>query len=159
MATAAEIITDSLGEILVQADEQSVESVEMQTSIRYLNRMMAEWSSLGMSLGFTNISNPTDTVTVQDGALGAVVSNLALKLAKQYDEPVTADLVASARDGMKAIEFLSVTLQPTPRPNTLPMGSGNEEWPYIDHFYNEESTNDILTEDNSGSVLLESENE
>ena len=128
MATASEIITDALIELLVQSSEQAIESAEMQSAIRYLNRMMSEWAARGMSLGFTNIVNPGDTVTVPDGALGAVVSNLAMKLAKQYDEPVTQDLLISAKDGIKAVLHLTVHQVPTSHPSTLPIGSGNENW-------------------------------
>ena len=139
MATAAELITDALSEILVQPDEQSVESVEMQTSIRYLNRMMSEWAVRGMSLGFTQIVNPTDAVTVADGAQSAIVYNLAIKLAKQYDEPITVDLAANAKDGMRAILDLTVTNYSTSMPNTMPVGSGNEGYwnggGDYDHFY------------------------
>jgi hypothetical protein len=69
---------------------------------------------------------PSDTVTVADGALGAIVSNLAIKLAKQYDEPVTGDLLQSARDGKNAVLHLTVSRKSTQMPNTMPRGSGNE---------------------------------
>ena len=126
MATAEEIITDALGEILVQASEQSVEPEAMQTSIRYLNRMMSEWAARGMSLGFTIITNPADSVTVPDGALNAVVYNLAIKLSQQYDAPITVNLASSAKDGMSAVLDLSVTSGATQMPSTMPLGSGNE---------------------------------
>jgi hypothetical protein len=160
MATAAELITDSLGELLVQESEQSVESVEMQTSIRYLNRMMSEWAARGMSLGFTQIVNPVDIVTVPDGALSAIVYNLAIKLAKQYDSPMTVDLAANAKDGMRAILDLTVTVEATQMPNTMPIGSGNEGYwnggSTNDHFYPGVDT-DTLTDESNRNITLETD--
>ena len=121
--TAATIITDALQEILVQASEQPVEASEMQSGIRYLNRMMSEWDALGYPLGFTVITNPSDLVTIPDGAINAVVLNLAIKLAQQYDEPISQSLAMAARDGMQAVQNLSVEAEPTLYPSTLPVGS------------------------------------
>jgi hypothetical protein len=159
MATANQVITDAYQEILVQADEQSMSDANMQAAIRTLNRLMLKWDVSGMPLGFTIITNVSDTVTVSDGALDAIVANLAVRLAPQFDRNVSIELAAAARSGMKSIEFISVTIAPTPRPDNLSIGSGNESWPYVDHFYNEEQDNELLTENNNGSITLESETE
>ena len=145
MATAGQVITDALQELNVQADEQSIQSTDMQAGIRYLNRMMFEWDATGLPLGFTMITNPADIVTVPDGALSGIIANLATRLSSQFDVAIPIELAASAKSGMEAIEFIAVTVNPVPKPDTLSIGSGNESYPYVDHFYNEEIDNDILT--------------
>ena len=156
MATASEIITDSLGEILVSAAEQPVTGSEMSTAIRFLNRMMAAWSSSGLALGFTVINSSSDTVTIPDGAIDGVVASLAVRLAPQYDVTITAELMAAVKMGMNAVRDIAVTVEPTQLPCTMPIGSGNE---YSsgnsigDRFY--PCPEDTALTEEGGKVLLE----
>jgi hypothetical protein len=154
--TASSVITDALQEILVQASEQPIESSEMKTGIRYLNRMMASLDANGISLGYTVVSNPSDTITVPDGAIEGIVYNLAIRLAQQFDEPISPTLAASARTGLSAMRKITVVPLPTAYPGTLPVGSGNEgDGTHVDHFY-PTTPDSVLTEDN-GNILLESD--
>ena len=156
METASSLISDAFSEILVQPNEQSLESVDFQTGVRYLNRMMASWDAKGYSLGFTNINNPSDLITVPDGAMGPMVFNLAVLLAPQYDIPVSSNLILNAREGMQAVRRLTVKARPTPYPCTLPIGSGNEKnQTYSDYRYYPCPDEEILTEQ-EGAILLES---
>lgn len=156
--TAATLISDALGEILVSAAEQPVEAAQMSGAIRVLNRMMAAWSSAGIALGYTAITGPSDAITVPDGALDGLVTNLAVRLAPQYDESVTPELLKAANDGMKAIRQIAVTTTRTPYPCTLPVGSGNE-WDIAgsvtDKFY-PCTTDTVLTEE-GGNIQLEND--
>lgn len=154
MTTGTEVIHDSLQKILVQADEQGYQPSEYQSGMRELNDMMTEWDALGYSLGFTLLTNITDTVTVPAGAIGGIKSNLAMRLAPEFDVEVTQGLAAQAKSGLQAVMNISVVVQPTQLPDTLNIGSGNEDEPYIDHFY-PGVTDSVLTEDN-GNILLES---
>lgn len=126
MATAGEIITDALQEINVQEDEQSIQNTDFQAGLRYLNRMVNEWAARGMSLGFTTITKISEQVTVPDGVLGAIVSNLAIRLAPQFDVAIPIELAATAKDGMDAVRHLTVGTEATQMPGTMPIGSGNE---------------------------------
>lgn len=156
METANSIVRDALSEILVQPAEQPVQSVDFQTGVRYLNRMMASWDAQGLSLGYTVVNNAADAITVPDGAISGIVYNLALKLAPQYDIPINPELRANALDGLDAIRNLSVTTQPTSYPCTLPIGSGNEwDGSYVDFHHYPCPEEEMLTE-REGSILLES---
>jgi len=154
METAKEVINDSLQEMLVQAAEQPIEAVDFQTARRYLNRMMAMAPYNG--LGYTQVTNPDDLVTVPDGALMGIVKNLTVYLLSTYDMPITSELMATAKDGLKEIRRLAVTVLPTAMPCTLPIGSGNEQENTFNnqHFYSCPD-DEILTE-TGGSILLES---
>ena len=145
MDTAAEVIQDALSEILVQPSEAPIQADEAQTAIRAMNRMMAQFDSQGISLGYTKVTSLGDLVTIPDGALNGLVYNLALRLSPQFDAPVTQALVAAAADGLDAMRRLSVEIIPSSLPPTLPIGSGNEGEYCQDHFYDEDDTA-ILTE-------------
>ena len=155
METAQSVIDDSLQAILVQASEQPIEAVDFQTSRRYLNRMMATTPYNG--LGFTQITNPDDLVTIPDGALEGVIFNLAIKMLPTYDMPLTAELNNNARAGLQEIRRITVVIQPTSFPCTLPIGSGNEQENTFNnqHFY--PCPDDELITERGGSILLEGE--
>lgn len=156
METAGDIIRDSLQEILVQDSEQPMTPSETQAAIRYLNRMMASWDLMGISLGFTSITKLSDPVTVADGALSAIVYNLALKLAPQFDIQPSPLLVLNAREAMGAVRSLAVVIEATCLPETLPLGSGNEGETVdsLTHFFPPKD-DDMLTEQGN-NIELES---
>tara|TARA_R110002153_G_C13303360_1_gene495848 strand:+ start:174 stop:1004 length:831 start_codon:yes stop_codon:yes gene_type:complete len=141
METAADVIKSALQELLVQASESPLEPSEYQDGIKYLNRMMAGYSVKGINLGYTKVTNIADPITVDDGALEGIVFNLALKLAPQYGAQVPQMLYENAKDGRKAMLRLSVNVKPSQYPDTLPMGSGNQNGSYYyqDNFYPDNS--------------------
>ena len=151
--TAESLITDALGEAFINAQEQPTESVDMQKGIRYLNRMMAELDSRGISLGYTVVDDPSDLITVPDGAINGVIYNLAIKLAPSYGEAISIELSNNAKLGMSAMVDLAVEVLPRKLPCTLPVGSGND-----DRFRNRKffpcPDDTVLTEDN-GNIILE----
>ena len=155
METATTVINDALQAIVVQASEQPIQTVDFQTSRRYLNRMMATVPFVG--LGFTTITLPDDLVTIPDAALEGVIFNLAVKLLATYDMPLTAELSQNARDGLKEIRRLTVVVLPTQMPCNMPIGSGNEgENTYSNQHFYACPDDEVLTEQ-GGSILLESD--
>jgi len=154
METAQSIINDALQEILVQASEQPIQPVDFQTARRYLNRMMTTTPFNG--LGYTVVTLPDDPITIPGGAVEGVIFNLAKRLLTTYDMPLTAELAQSAKDGLREIRLITVKVQPTNMPCTLPIGSGNEqENTYnTDHFY--PCPNDELLTEQDSAILLES---
>jgi hypothetical protein len=124
--TAADVISDSLVELVVQADEQPITASESQSAIRYMNRFMFMLSANGVNLGYTEVSDLGDAITIPSGAIMGLVKNLAILLAPQYDVPVTQELRVQATEALRAMRRLGTTRQPTQRPCTLPIGSGNE---------------------------------
>ena len=154
METAESVINDALQEILVQASEQSLQPVDFQTGRRYLNRMLAGVPFSGM--GYTVVTKPSDPITIPDGAIEGVIFNLAERLLTTYDMPLTAELSKSAKNGLKEIRRITVTVMPTQMPCTLPIGSGNEGDDTFNntHFY--ACPDDELLTEQGGSILLES---
>jgi len=155
METAESVINDALQEILVQASEQALQTVDFQTGRRYLNRMMT--TTPFNLLGFTTVTNPSDPITVADGAIEGIVFNLAKRLLTTYDVALTPELLQSARDGLSEIRKIAVVVKPTSFPCTLPIGSGNEQENTFNnqHFY--ACPDDELLTEQGGSILLESD--
>lgn len=156
METADAIVTDALQELVIQASEASIPAVDAQTAIRYMNRMMARLAARGINLGYTNVSSLGDLITVPDGAVSGVVTNLAVELGNQYDVPISPGLAARASAGTDAMLDLAFVIVPTRFPDTLPRGSGNTgEFGRFNSTFYPGSTDDILDEAGN-SIELES---
>lgn len=155
MTTVRDIIVDALEDLVVQADEAEIEPSEAKTAIRVLNQLMAMYDSDGISLGFTTVNSLDDTITIPEGAVLPVVSNLAMRLAPKYlTGEVPSHLIVAARKGYKILCKIANNRITTAYPGTLPIGSGNEYPAYdFDKFYPEQSGT-ILSEQN-GSISLE----
>lgn len=123
--TAGDIIKDALTELTIQAQEQSVPAVDLNTGIRYLNRMMSALDADGIKLGYTIVSAPNDNLTIPAGAYESLVYMLAMRLAPGFDIQVSPDLRYLARDGEKRLAKIGVTMLKQNFPSTLPIGSGN----------------------------------
>lgn len=152
--TAYSIVKSALQEILVQSSEQPIEGDEFQDAVKYLNRMMAEFDAAGIALGYTQVSDPDDAITVADGAINGMIFNLAIRLAHTYDEPISPTLAIAASEALIAMRNVGVVMEQTGFGGTLPIGSGNEGDNFeVTHFY-DDLPDDILTE-TGGNILIE----
>ena len=134
--TAKDVINDTLQELIVQANEQAIEAVEFNTAVRYMNRMMAEFAADGIPLGYSQVSNAADPITIPAGAINGLIYNLALHLATTYDVPVGPELAVKAASAKNVMIKIASQISPTSYPGTLPIGSGNEgDAVYDDKFY------------------------
>jgi hypothetical protein len=149
-----EVVTDALEEIIVQTSEYPISASDGKKAIRALNDMMTSWDAKGINLGYTIVSDMKDEVTVPRGAILGIKKNLAISLAKSFDEPVTDDLRIEARDGLRTIISISIGGSTTEYPCTLPQGSGNTYPGYADNKFYPEQESTILTE-TGGSIGLE----
>jgi len=83
----------------------------------------------------------SDIVTIPDGAIRGLASNLALELAPQFGGKVSNALVKQADEGMKTLLKYGVKIGQALYPHSLPMGSGN----YCYSDYSNSSPNAQMT--------------
>lgn len=126
--TVAEIMQDVLQNIVVQASEASVEPAEANDFIRALNRFMWRLEARQIFLGYTKVTNTGENVTVPNGALDGIVSNLSLKMFAQYvtDQLPPQTLINDAREGMKSLRSIGLNMPDMQYPQILPIGSGQD---------------------------------
>jgi len=148
-------IKSALELLLVQASEQPVQQEEAQDSIRKMNDMMLEIESSGLPLGYTEVSDLGDDVTVPDYSRRMVIYNLAIQLGPAYDVPITADVRSIAAEAMESVERIVIKVPFAIYPDTLPVGGGNDCGSYDRTFYPGEEDGDIILEESPGSILLE----
>lgn len=154
MEKAEVVISDIMQEVLVQSAGQPVSGIDSNLCIRYMNRFMDSMSVYGVSLGYTKINTPSDYVTIEPGGMDGLVFNTALRLCNQYDIPVSQGLAISAMSGKSAMYQIGVQSQKASMPDTMPIGSGNEDnyGAVINKFY---TGSDLIEQELQGSILLE----
>lgn len=126
MAQAYQVIDSALKRILVQGSEVFPESDEYQDAIFAMNNYMLSLVAEGISLGYTEVSNLGDVITIPTGALRGLIANLAIELAPDYDGVISQGLAKAAKEGENVMRLLGQTITSSQFPATLPIGSGNE---------------------------------
>ena len=155
MATASQVIKAALQRILLQDSEAPLIASEYQDAIFAMNNWMLDLDAMGVKLGYTEVTNIGDEVTIPPGALRGLIANLAIEVAPDYDAQPTQALVAAALGGLKAMRKLGVRMGRSRFPSTLPIGGGNETDGYrTTHFY-PDLEEQILAE-TTGAIGLES---
>ena len=134
--TVEQVIRPALQELLVQGSETPLEADEYRDTIFALNTWMADLEARGVDLGYTTVDSLSDVVTVPDGAIMGIVSNLALLIAPQFGAMPSNELYRKAKRGMNTIYKLGQVIIDSEYPHTLPRGSGNNPSPVLgDNFY------------------------
>lgn len=155
MATVAQVATASLKRILVQAADAPLEADEYQDYIFALNNFMLALDAEGITLGYTEVSDLGDEVTVPAGALRGIIANMAIEVAPDYNGTVSPALANAAAEGMQVMRIIGQTISASSYPSTLPVGSGNESGQFPSRkFYDGASEAEILAE-TTGAISLE----
>lgn len=155
MATAAQVIKAALQRILVQASEAPLEASEYQDAIFAMNNIMLALDADGVRLGYKEVTNLGDDVTIPPGALRGLIANLAIEVAPDYNGQITDGLVAAAANGTKTMRMLGVRISQSSYPGTLPIGSGNEDDSgYATYkFYDDDEA--LILAETTGAIGLE----
>lgn len=154
--TAAQVTKAILQEILVHGSESELEADEFQDTVFAMNNYMFAQAAIGINLGYTEVADLGDTITVAPGAIQGIISNVAVMVAPQFGAAIEQSLIQKAKVGLDAMRKLSRNITPTPHPSTLPIGAANE----LDHVFDDqhffpETDENILTETNN-NIGLES---
>ena len=125
MTTMREIVQDAFEEIGAKTAEVALTNDELQSGIRRCNDMLAEWSDIGVIVGYNEVLNGDDTVNIERNAVAAIKYNLAIRLAPSYQKVVGSALAAIASGAMDVLLASNSDLSNIAYPDTLPLGSGN----------------------------------
>jgi len=155
MATVAQVAKASLQRILVQASEAPLQPDEYSDFIFAMNNYMNDLDASGIQLGYTEVSDLGDDVTIPTGALRGLIANMAIEVAPDYNGIISQGLVKAARDGFNTMRLIGQSMGVSKMPSTLPIGSGNEDnlYGFSSHFYPDAEA-EILAE-STGAIGLE----
>lgn len=145
MTTMREVVEDAMEDITVKKAEVALTNDELQSGIRRLNDMLAQWNELGIIVGYNPVTNGDDTLELEPAAIAAVKAKLAIKLAPSYSKPITAALAENASEAMTMLAIANSNIGEIAYPDTLPIGSGNEcsDYGTYDRFFNQNKTSNF----------------
>ena len=129
------MIIEAYTEIGYASYEFDLGPEEMQTGLRRLDAMVAEWNGSGIRIGYplpdspqySDIDAPTG---VPDSANSAIYTNLGLALAPTVGKAVSADTRNRAHDGYSTLLRKAAMPEEQQLPPTMPRGAGNKPWVY-----------------------------
>lgn len=113
---------------------------QLESALRRLDSMMADWNGKGIRLAYPLPGSPEDSdidaeSEVPDSANEAIITNLAIKIAPAYGKQVMAETKVSAKNGYQTLLSRATMPQEMQLPGTLPLGQGNKPWRvYDDEF-------------------------
>ena len=126
METVTEVVSGALKLLEVRTAESAITPEEAEDGLTALNDMMNEWNVDGINIGYETLDDVEDELFVTLGSLGAIKSNLAIYIAPEYGRTVTAVLFERAKRSKRSLRA-SIPLNASQYPDSLPIGSGNED--------------------------------
>jgi hypothetical protein len=134
MWTKQQLIEQAFAELALAGYVFDLDADTLESALRQLDTMMAEWSGAGISIGYAlpatpDDSNIADDSGIPDTANRAVYMNLAVQSAAGRGKSLTAQTIAAATRGYNALLGAAVT--PTSQSSGMPLiGAGNKPWRY-----------------------------
>jgi hypothetical protein len=106
---------------------------QLQSALRRLDAMMAEWNAKGLRLGYSMPSSPQDSdlddpTFSPDSAWEAVITNLAVRIAPGYGKTVSPDTKMVAKNAYNTLLQRATFPLEQQLPSTMPLGAGNKPW-------------------------------
>lgn len=124
---------------------------EDQSQLRQLDAMMAEWEdNEGIVLGFNYAGNGYGAINedsgIPRGALSAVASSLAMRLAPTMGKSMAAEAKAALGRSMGTLRAKYCAIPPMQMGRNTPRGAGNRGWSGIgtSYFVTEVSDTEII---------------
>lgn len=103
MTTAATIVSRALRLLRVVDSSEAPEAEDFETARQALNGMLRRWEANGLALGWQDVDNPADELSIPAEAEQAVAFNLALMLRAEYGVSLDADVVEFAQEGLSEL--------------------------------------------------------
>ena len=132
-STKRQIVDMAYEECALAGYEFDVSPEELQSALRRLDALMAEWQATGLRLAYNfpasiGTGNLDDWSGVPDGALDVSAKYLALRIAPRMNKAFGAEARRALASGMVALRTLcAVPVERQLAVNT-PYGAGNKYW-------------------------------
>lgn len=104
---------------------------QLESAVRRMDAMMAEWNGKGIRLGYPIPGSPQDTdlddpSNVPDSAWEAITANLALRLAPTMGKTPSVETKITAKNAYNTVLNRACFPPEMQFPGTLPSGAGNK---------------------------------
>lgn len=111
----------------------------LESALRRLDTMMAQWNAKGLRLGYPLPTSPGDSDLDQetdtpDAAWEAIITNLAIRIAPQFGRTPQPETKATAKMAYDTIMAKAAMPPEMQLPGAMPAGAGNKPWVWDDAF-------------------------
>lgn len=133
-----QFVTAAFEEIGLASYVFDLQPEQLQSALKRLDAMMADWNGKGIRLGYPIPSSPqysdlNEPSEVPDSANEAIITNLAVRIAPSYGKVVMPETKAIAKDSYNTL-LSRATMPPEQQlPATMPTGAGNKPWRVADN--------------------------
>jgi hypothetical protein len=142
MWTKQQIIEQAFDELALAGYVYDLDPDQLESALRRLDTMMAQWSAVGIAIGYLLPSSPDDSDIASDSgipdtAVEAVYMSLAVKLAASRGKTLTPQTLSAAGTGYSRLlgDAARAAARQQPMPNTMPRGAGNKPWRGCSPFF------------------------
>lgn len=126
MTTVLQIVDGAAEKLGVKTAESALEAGDFQVIVDEMNDLLSEWSDIGLTPAFKEVTESTDTVDVDRNTVSAIKNALAVRMAPTFQRVITPALAEIARDSLARLEASTDFIGEIAYPDTLPTGSGND---------------------------------
>lgn len=127
MTTALKVIERAFSKAGIRAAETPLSASEVEDGLDVLNDMLSEWGTNDILKGAIPVAVVGDELIIPRFSLGAVKANLAIRMAGEYDRPITQAMAFDASNSLNSLTIATLDLSDVDYPSTLPLGSGNDD--------------------------------
>lgn len=144
-----QFVTAALEEIGLANYVFDLQPEQMQSALRRLDSMAADWNGKGIRIGypipgspqFSDLDEPSE---VPDSANEAIITNLALRLAPSYGKTPMPETRAAASESYRTLLQRAAVPPQQQLPGTMPAGAGNKPWRDYDNPFLRPPTDPVL---------------
>ena len=138
--TKQQFISAALEEIGLASYVFDLQPEQLESALRRLDAMMADWNAKGIRLGYPLPSSPQDSTLseetlVPDSAYEAIICSLAIRLAPSFGKTVMIETKTTAKQGYDILLQRATFPLEKQLPATTPAGAGNKPWRVYDNPY------------------------
>lgn len=135
-----QFVSAALEEIGLASYVFDMQPEQLESALRRLDAMMADWNAKGIRLGYPIPSSPQDSdldqqTEVPDSAYEAIICSLGIRLAPSYGKQVMIETKTTAKQGYDILLQRATYPLEKQMPATMPAGAGNKTWrrdnPYV----------------------------
>jgi hypothetical protein len=113
---------------------------QLESALRRLDAMMADWNAKGIRLGYPLPSSPQNSsldeeTLVPDSSYEAIICSLGIRLAPSFGKQVMIETKTTAKQGYDILLQRATFPLEKQLPATTPSGAGNKPWRVADNPY------------------------
>jgi hypothetical protein len=127
MTTALKIASRAFQKAGIKAAETPLEASEIEDALDVLNDLINAWNATGVLKGVSPVLDIGEDLKEPSYSSWALKANLAIMIAGEYGKEVSQSMAIDASQSMNALISASSNLSDIEYPDTLPIGSGNNE--------------------------------